>query len=285
MDSEASTFQNPEESPTIIPIKNKKAKTLFRDNIIEAAHVKGTLSRRREKLLRWQLKRRILLYTHCFREPPAEIYMLCNKRSRWYLRPNCNLPPVASDISSDIEKKKVSRKAVARPSTFRTFSVETSCNDRKWDWRRSFFFFLFLPKTVEGNSRKTANHYGVHYANSYAYSNGAPSVYTSTGCCTSGGYNVQQPQLHEDYRPIYFYVAQPYTIPYTFAKRPKPAASSSSLLRATRPRGSNCRVKFSKRLSNADFSQKVKQGEFSRSLNQVHFAESQGQGYYIFQFT
>lgn len=146
-----------------------------------------------------------------------------------------------------------------------------------WDWWCSSFF-SFLSKTVEGNSRKTANHYGVHYANSYAYSNGAPSVYTSTGCCTNGGYNVQQPQLHEDYRPIYFYVAQPYTIPYTFAKRPKPTASSS-LLRAAKP--NNYRVKFSKRLSNADFSQKVKQGEFSRSLNQVHFAESQGQGYYI----
>ncbi|KYQ56916.1 hypothetical protein ALC60_04120 [Trachymyrmex zeteki] len=109
-------------------------------------------------------------------------------------------------------------------------------------------------------------------------SNGAPSVYTSTGCCTNingGGFNVQQPQPHEDYRPIYFYVAQPYTIPYTFAKRPKPAASS--LLRAAKPRGNNCRVKFSKKLGNADFSQKVKQGEFSRSLNQVHFAESQGQ--------
>lgn len=166
-------------------------------------------------------------------------------------------------------------------STSWTF-VEKSCNNRKWDWRRSSFF-SFLSKTVEGNSRKTANHYGVHYANSYAYSNGAPSVYTSTGCCTNGGYNVQQPQLHEDYRPIYFYVAQPYTIPYTFAKRPKPA-TSSSLLRAAKP--NNYRVKFSKRLSNADFSQKVKQGEFSRSLNQVHFAESQGQGYYmIFQFT
>ncbi|KAG5343214.1 TTC4 protein, partial [Acromyrmex heyeri] len=109
-------------------------------------------------------------------------------------------------------------------------------------------------------------------------SNGAPSVYTSTGCCTNingGGFNVQQPQPHEDYRPIYFYVAQPYTIPYTFAKRPKPAASS--LLRAAKPRGNNYRVKFSKKLGNADFSQKVKQGEFSRSLNQVHFAESQGQ--------
>ncbi|KAG5307069.1 TTC4 protein, partial [Acromyrmex insinuator] len=139
-------------------------------------------------------------------------------------------------------------------------------------------FLSFSLRTVEGNSRKTANHYGVHYANSYACSNGAPSVYTSTGCCTNingGGFNVQQPQPHEDYRPIYFYVAQPYTIPYTFAKRPKPAASS--LLRAAKPRGNNYRVKFSKKLGNADFSQKVKQGEFSRSLNQVHFAESQGQ--------
>lgn len=86
-----------------------------------------------------------------------------------------------------------------------------------------------------------------------------------------------QPHLHEDYRPIYFYVAQPYTIPYTFAKRPRP----SSLLRSGKPR-SNCRVKFSKRLGNNDFSQKVKQGEFSRSLSQVHFVENQGQGMYLF---
>ncbi|EFN83469.1 hypothetical protein EAI_15404 [Harpegnathos saltator] len=71
---------------------------------------------------------------------------------------------------------------------------------------------------------------------------------------------------------------QPYTIPYTFAKRPKPAASSLLRTVAKPPaaRG-NCRVKFSRRLGNADFSQKVKQGEFSRSLNQVHFAESHGQ--------
>jgi len=158
-------------------------------------------------------------------------------------------------------------------------------NDRRCENWHSFF--SFSSRTVEGNSRKTANLYGVHYANSYACSNGAPSVYTSTGCCTNingSGFNVHQPQPHEDYRPIYFYVAQPYTIPYPFAKRPKPAASS--LLRAAKPRGNNCRVKFSKRLGNADFSQKVKQGEFSRSLNQVHFAESQGQGNYtFFQFT
>lgn len=143
---------------------------------------------------------------------------------------------------------------------------------------------------MEGHSRKTANHYGVPYANSYACSNGAPSVYTTgtTGCTANGyGFSAQQQQLsqhhqqqlHEDYRPIYFYVAQPYTIPYTFAKRPKPAASS--LLRTVAkplPARSNYRVKFSRRLGNADFSQKVKQGEFSRSLNQVHFAESHGQG-------
>ena len=121
---------------------------------------------------------------------------------------------------------------------------------------------------MERKSRNTANHYGIHYTGSYAYSNGAPSVYNSYP--TNGGF--VQSHLHEDYRPIYFYVAQPYTIPYTFAKRPRP----SSLLRPGKPR-SNCRVKFSKRLGNGDFSQKVKQGEFSRSLSQVHFVESQGQ--------
>lgn len=124
-------------------------------------------------------------------------------------------------------------------------------------------------KTVDTNTRKTANHYGVHYTGSYAYSNGAPSVYSSYPA--NSGF--AQHHLHEDYRPIYFYVAQPYTIPYTFARRPRP----SSLLRPGKPRG-NCRVKFSKRLGNADFSQKVKQGEFSRSLSQVHFVEGQGQG-------
>ncbi|XP_017887531.1 uncharacterized protein LOC108629397 [Ceratina calcarata] len=120
-------------------------------------------------------------------------------------------------------------------------------------------------KTVKSNSRNTANHYGIHYTGSYAYSNGAPSVYSSYPA-HHGGF--VQPHLHEDYRPIYFYVAQPYTIPYTFAKRPRP--SSSSLLRTGKPR----RVKFSK---NQDFAQKIKQGEFSRSLSQVHFVENQGQ--------
>ncbi|KAH0949041.1 hypothetical protein HN011_011917, partial [Eciton burchellii] len=112
--------------------------------------------------------------------------------------------------------------------------------------------------------------------------NGVPSVYTNTvGRYTTiiggGGFNVQQSQLQEDYRPIYFYVAQPYTIPYTFAKRPKPAAASS-LLKTAKSRGNHCYVKFPKRLSNIDFLQK--QGEFSRSLNQAYFAERQGQGYY-----
>lgn len=141
-------------------------------------------------------------------------------------------------------------------------------------------------RTVEGNSRKTANRqYGAHYVNAYACSNGAPSLYTSTlGCYTTvngggGNINVYQPQLHEDYRPIYFYVAQPYTIPYAFAKKPKPVVATSSLLKTVKSRGNHCCVKLPKRLNNVDFSQKVKQGEFSRSLNQVHFAEREGQGY------
>lgn len=127
---------------------------------------------------------------------------------------------------------------------------------------------------MKRKSQNTANHYDIHYTGSYAYSNGAPSVYSSH-YPANGGF--VQPHLHEDYRPIYFYVAQPYTIPYTFAKRPRPP----SLLRSGKPR-SNCRVKFSKRLGNNDFSQKVKQGEFSRSLSQVHFVENQGQGMYLF---
>lgn len=139
---------------------------------------------------------------------------------------------------------------------------------------RLFLFFFFFFKTAKRKSRNTANHYDIHYTGSYAYSNGAPSVYSSH-YPANGGF--VQPHLHEDYRPIYFYVAQPYTIPYTFAKRPRP----SSLLRSGKPR-SNCRVKFSKRLGNNDFSQKVKQGEFSRSLSQVHFVENQGQGMYLF---
>ncbi|EZA56707.1 Tetratricopeptide repeat protein [Ooceraea biroi] len=163
------------------------------------------------------------------------------------------------------------------------FEGKNKCSVHKVDVQLTLNKILQNKQTVEGNSRKTANrHYGAYYANSYACSNGAPSVYTSNvGCCTTinggGGFNAQQPQLHEDYRPIYFYVAQPYTIPYAFAKRPKPAAAPSSLLRTAKSRGNHCCAKFPKRLSNVDFSQKVKQGEFSRSLNQVHFAERQGQ--------
>lgn len=130
---------------------------------------------------------------------------------------------------------------------------------------------LFV-EIVEGNNRKTANHYGIQYASSYSNGRTAASLYNSNNHCPNYGGFVQQQQLHEDYRPIYFYVAQPYTIPYTFAKRPRP----NSLLRSQeRP---SCSVKFSKKLTNVDFSQKVKQGEFSKSLNQVHFAEGQEQG-------
>lgn len=142
---------------------------------------------------------------------------------------------------------------------------------------------------MEGNNRKTANHYGgIQYASSYSNGRTAASLYNNncSSTITYGGFlqhqqqqqqlqlqhqQQQQQQLHEDYRPIYFYVAQPYTIPYTFAKRPRP---NTSLLRSDNSR-SNCRVKFSKKLANVDFSQKVKQGEFSKSLNQVHFAEAQ----------
>lgn len=67
-------------------------------------------------------------------------------------------------------------------------------------------------------------------------------------------------------------MAQPYTIPYTFAKRPRP-----SPLQKPRKAKTHCRVKFSKKLNTAEFDQKVKQGEFSKSLNQAHFAQSQGQ--------
>ncbi|KAK0073326.1 hypothetical protein PV325_009896, partial [Microctonus aethiopoides] len=83
-------------------------------------------------------------------------------------------------------------------------------------------------------------------------------------------------QLREDYRPIYFYVAQPYTIPYTFAKRPNQHHQQqlqSSLQKSGKQRG-NYRVKFSKKLSSAEFSYKVKQGEFSKSLNQVQFVNN-----------
>lgn len=118
--------------------------------------------------------------------------------------------------------------------------------------------------------RKTANHYGIHYTSSFAGIGAAPNLYSS---CTTNGACIQQ--VHEDYRPIYFYVAQPYTIPYTFAKRPR--ASSLQKLEQKVAK-SNCRVKFSKKLCNADFSQKVKQGEFSKSLNQVHFTEAQDKG-------
>ena len=125
-------------------------------------------------------------------------------------------------------------------------------------------------QNVEGNLRKTANHYGTYYhPSSYAYSQGPPSIYNGY---QANGYI---PHLHEDYRPIYFYVAQPYTIPYTFAKRPK----LSSLQKPGKAR-SHCRVKFSKKLNTAEFEQKVKQGEFSKSLNQAHFAQTQGQGKY-----
>lgn len=117
---------------------------------------------------------------------------------------------------------------------------------------------------MEGYTRKTSNHYGYQYQNSHTYSNGIASIY---GCKTNS-ITRQLPHLHEDYRPIYFYVAQPYTIPYTFAKRPK----QSSLQKSGKQR-SNYRVKFSKKLSNAEFSQKVKQGEFSKSLNQVQFVD------------
>lgn len=115
---------------------------------------------------------------------------------------------------------------------------------------------------MEGNTRKTSNHYGYQYQNSYTYSNGISSIYD---CKNKNSITRKLPNLHEDYRPIYFYVAQPYTIPYTFAKRPK----QSSLQKSYKQH--NYRVKFSKKLSNAEFSQKVKQGEFSKSLNQVQF--------------
>lgn len=125
-------------------------------------------------------------------------------------------------------------------------------------------------QNVEGNSRKTANLYGTYYhPSSYACSQGPPSIYN--GYQTNG----YIPHLQEDYRPIYFYVAQPYTIPYTFAKRPRP-----SPFQKPRKAKSHCRVKFSKKLNTAEFDQKVKQGEFSKSLNQAHFAQSQGQGKY-----
>lgn len=47
--------------------------------------MKETLPRRREKLLRWHLKK-ILLHARCFRE----LYMLYDKKSWWhdYLHPN-----------------------------------------------------------------------------------------------------------------------------------------------------------------------------------------------------
>ena len=161
---------------------------------------------------------------------------------------------------------------------------------------------------MEGNSRKTANHYGLpyninnnnllnqpisYYKNSYACSNGGPvSIYNGIcqpGIPSSSGisciqnyhqynhhnqFHQNSHQLHEDYRPIYFYVAQPYTIPYTLARRPK---KPSSLQKPGKQR-TNYRVKFSKKLSTAEFSEKVKQGEFSKSLSQVSFDEAEGQG-------
>lgn len=123
---------------------------------------------------------------------------------------------------------------------------------------------------------KTAHQYGIYHPNSYTYSNNPPSA-CDNSCSIKGSY---PPNPHEDYRPIYFYVAQPYTIPYAFARRPRPSSlQKSGKTTKSKSKSSNNRVKFSKKLSAAEFSHKVRQGEFSKSLNQVQFAEAtRGQG-------
>ncbi|CAG5076080.1 Protein of unknown function, partial [Cotesia congregata] len=136
---------------------------------------------------------------------------------------------------------------------------------------------------VEGSRKSIISHYGL-YQNSYSCSNAPGSIYgyptTTTTTTPTASYLPAYPhfqsqfQLNEDYRPIYFYVAQPYTIPYTFAKRPKSNNNNNHTLSIGRSTRSRSRVKFSKKLSNAEFSQKVKQGEFSKSLNQVQFVDS-----------
>lgn len=132
---------------------------------------------------------------------------------------------------------------------------------------------------MEG-SRKPASHYGP-YQNSYSCSNGQTSIY---GCLGTPLTHLPS-QLREDYRPIYFYVTQPCTIPYTFAKRPnqphhQQQQRQSSLQKSGKQRV-NYRVKFSKKLSSAEFSNKVKQGEFSKSLNQVQFVNNTVSGVFF----
>lgn len=120
---------------------------------------------------------------------------------------------------------------------------------------------------VECVSRRTDNLYGYQFRNSYAHIF-STSIYESP----AKNQVLRLPHVYDDYRPIYFYVAQQYTIPYKSTQGLKQSLHKSGNQR------DYCRVTFLRSLSSTEFSPQFSHDDFLQKLNQVQLSNKAIEG-------